>query len=262
MEFADFLPSLAAIAGIIFVLWGISLAIRDVSIVDIFWGLGFVFIAWFSQWMAGHSSTRTMLLVMMVTIWGARLGIYLGRRNWGKKEDYRYAAMREKHGSAFPIVSLVTVFSLQGLLMWFISMPIQVAILKSIPWHPVVWFGVIVWSIGLFFESVGDYQLARFKSDPSNQGKVMDRGLWHYTRHPNYFGDFCVWWGFYLTAVESGSWWWTILSPILMTFLLLRVSGVRLLENSLRSRVDGYDEYARITSPFFPLPRSKSSASS
>jgi steroid 5-alpha reductase family enzyme len=107
---------------------------------------------------------------------------------------------------------------------------------------------------GIFFEAVGDYQLARFKVDSVNRGRVMNRGLWRYTRHPNYFGDFLVWWGLYLVAAESGSWWWTIVGPLLMSFLLIRVSGVRLLESSLRSRVDGYDQYVRDTSAFFPSP--------
>ena len=162
--------------------------------------------------------------------------------------------MREHHGKLFPMVSLLTIFGLQGTLMWIISLPVQVGIVKAQGWHPAVAVGVILCLIGIFFEAVGDYQLARFKADSVNRGRVMNRGLWRYTRHPNYFGDFLVWWGFYLVAAESGSWWWTIIGPLLMSFLLIRVSGVRLLESSLRSRVDGYDQYVRDTSAFFPFP--------
>ena len=171
----------------------------------------------------------------------------------GKAEDYRYAAMRERHGKRFAIVSLYTVFGLQGLLMWIISLPIQVGVSQAEDWRPAVPMGLILWVTGLFFESVGDYQLARFKADPTNRGHVMNRGLWRYTRHPNYFGDFLVWWGLYFVAAEPSSWWWTIVGPMLMSFLLVRVSGVRLLEYSLRSRVVGYEEYVRQTSSFFPM---------
>jgi steroid 5-alpha reductase family enzyme len=155
---------------------------------------------------------------------------------------------------------LFTVFGLQGALMWIISLPIQVGISQDQDWHPARAIGLLLWIAGLFFETVGDFQLARFKADPQNQGRVMNRGLWRYTRHPNYFGDFLVWWGFYFVAAESGSWWWTIIGPLLMSFLLIRVSGVRLLESSLRSRVAGYEDYVRDTSAFFPLPPKQSSS--
>ena len=248
------LTNLAGIATAILLLWFVSLLRRDASIVDIFWGFGFVLVAWLSLWTSGRFESRGLLLVGMVSIWGLRLAGYLAWRNLRKPEDYRYAAMRERHGKRFAIVSLFTVFGLQGLLMWIISLPIQVGVSRAEAWHLAVPMGVILWAGGLFFESVGDYQLARFKADPANRGHVMNRGLWRYTRHPNYFGDFLVWWGFYLVAVEATSWWWTIIGPLLMSFLLIRVSGVRLLENSLRSRVAGYEEYVRDTSAFFPRP--------
>lgn len=252
--------NLVAIASVLLVLWGVSLLRRDASIVDIFWGLGFVLIAWLSLW-NGSPSPRTLLLTLLVSIWGLRLAGYLAWRNWGRPEDYRYVAMRERHGKYFPIVSLFTVFGLQGALMWIISLPLQVGIARAQDWHAAVAVGVILWSAGLFFEAVGDYQLARFKADPENRGRVMGQGLWRYTRHPNYFGDFLVWWGFYFIAAESGSWWWTIIGPLLMSFLLIRVSGVRLLESSLRSRVAGYEEYVRDTSAFFPLPPKRNTLS-
>jgi steroid 5-alpha reductase family enzyme len=248
------LTNLGAIAAAITLLWLISLIKRDASVVDIFWGSGFVLVAWLTFAMHGVASARSLVLLALVSVWGLRLSSYLAWRNWGKPEDYRYRAMRERHGTWFPLVSLATVFVLQALLMWVISLPIQVGIAGAKGWHLAATVGVLLWLFGFLFESVGDFQLARFKSNPANRGRVMNRGLWRYTRHPNYFGDFLVWWGFYCLALESGSWWWTITSPLLMSFLLIRVSGVRLLESSLRRRVTGYEQYVRSTSAFVPLP--------
>ena len=236
------------------VLWAISLFRRDASIVDMFWGLGFVLLAWLSFGLGSSPSPRALLLAVLVTIWGGRLSSYLTWRNWGKPEDYRYVAMRERHGRRFPLVSLLTVFGLQGTLMWIVSLPIQVGIVKAEAMQLPVAIGTVLYLVGLLFESLGDYQLACFKANPANRGRVMNQGLWRYTRHPNYFGDFLVWWGFYLLAAEPGTWWWTIIGPLLMSILLIRVSGVRLLEDSLRTRVTGYAEYIRDTSAFFPLP--------
>lgn len=248
------LSNLAAITLLMLVLWVISLLRRDASIVDIFWGIGFFVFALLSLYQAGQPTARSLLLTALVGVWGLRLSAYLAWRNHGKPEDYRYAAMRQKHGRRFPLVSLCTVFGLQGLLMWVISLPIQVGIAAAQDWHWSVVIGIALWLIGLTFEAVGDYQLARFKAEPANAGQVMNQGLWRYTRHPNYFGDFLVWWGFYFVALEPNSWWWTMIGPLLMSFLLIRVSGVRLLEESLRSRVAGYEEYVRKTSAFFPSP--------
>ena len=255
------LTNFAAVAGVVVTLWCLSLLLQNASIVDIFWGSGFVIIAWVSLFTSGRTQLTSLLLTALVSIWGLRLAGYLAWRNIGKPEDYRYAAMREKHGKRFPFVSLFSVFGLQGLLMWIISLPLQVGIGRphEQDWHAGTFVGVALWTAGLFFESVGDFQLARFKCDPSICGLVMNRGLWRYTRHPNYFGDFLVWWGFYFISVESASWWWTIVGPLLMSFLLIRVSGVRLLEDSLRSRIAGYEEYLRETSSFFPLPPTRKS---
>jgi steroid 5-alpha reductase family enzyme len=253
------LTNLLSIASAVTVLWAVSLLRRDVSIVDIFWGAGFVLIAWLSLSNSGASSPRTLLLVVLVSAWGLRLSSYLAWRNWGKPEDYRYAAMRDNHGKRFSLVSLLTVFFLQGALMWIISLPVQVGIIRVQERNFVATVGVVLYVVGIFFEAVGDYQLARFKANPANSGCVMNQGLWRFTRHPNYFGDFLVWWGFYLLAAEPGSWWWTIIGPLLMSVLLIRVSGVRLLEDSLRSRVMGYKEYVRDTSAFFPMPPKRSS---
>lgn len=244
--------NLAAISCMCVLLWVLSLLKKDVSIVDIFWGIGFVIVCWLTI-LQVQSSSKAAILAVMVSIWGIRLSGYLAWRNHGKDEDYRYAAMREKHGSRFPLISLLTVFALQGVLMWVISLPVQVGIHGAGRWSVVASLGVACWFIGMLFESLGDYQLARFKSEPANKGLLMDQGLWRYTRHPNYFGDFMVWWGLFFVAVGPNSV-WTIISPLIMSFLLIRVSGVRLLENSLRSRVAGYEEYVQNTSPFFPLP--------
>ena len=248
------LANLLAVGLAVTFLWGVSLFIGDSSIIDPFWGAGFVMVAWLSFGLVSGSSPRSLLIAILVSLWGLRLSGYLAWRNWGQPEDYRYAAMRERHGKLFPLVSLLTVFGLQGLLMWIVSLPLQVGVASAEASLVPAAIGVSLWFVGILFESVGDYQLARFKANPANRGRVMNQGLWRYTRHPNYFGDFLVWWGFYLLAAESSSWWWTVIGPLLMSFLLLRVSGVRLLENSLRSRVTGYAEYVRDTSAFFPRP--------
>ncbi|HCK41209.1 MAG: hypothetical protein CMJ72_06665 [Planctomycetaceae bacterium] len=248
------LTNAQVLACAVCLLWGISLYRRDASIVDPFWGLGFVLVSWISAAVSGGGSPRTLLVVALVSVWGIRLSAYLTWRNWGKPEDYRYAAMREHHGWRFPLVSLLTVFLLQGTIMWAVSLPIQVGVAENTSSHLPAWIGSCVYGIGFLFESLGDYQLARFKAQPANRGQVMNRGLWRYTRHPNYFGDFLVWWGIYLLVAAPSTWWWTLVGPLLMSILLIRVSGVRLLENSLSKRLVSYDEYVRSTSAFFPWP--------
>lgn len=250
------LASAAAIAALMLLAWLVSLAVRDASIVDIVWGLGFALVAWVSFAVADGSDTRRVLVVVLTTLWGLRLAGYLAWRNLGKGEDYRYQAMRRRHGARFPLVSLVTVFGLQGLLMWVVSLPVQAAQVPGTPAGLVAldYAGIALWCVGMFFETVGDLQLARFKSYPANAGKVMDRGLWRYTRHPNYFGDFCVWWGLYAIAIATGDAWWAVAGPAVMSVLLLRVSGVTLLERHMQKRRPGYDDYARRTSGFLPRP--------
>ena len=248
------LLNLCTVIGVLTALWCLSLRLKDASIVDILWGSGFVLIAWTTFCLTEQPTPRALVLAVLTTIWGLRLSGYLAWRNMGQAEDFRYAAMRKRFGPGFALVSLFIVFWLQGLIMWLVSLPVQVGISQAHSWQLWSLAGIIVWTFGIVFESVGDYQLARFKADPANRGQVLDRGLWRYTRHPNYFGDFLVWWGLYLVAVEPASWWWTISGPILMSFLLIRVSGVRLLESSLQRRVEGYDRYVRRTSAFFPWP--------
>ncbi len=248
------LVNLAAVMSLMLLVWLASVPLRNASIVDIFWGLGFVAVGWLTFVLNRSASLRPLVLVVAITLWGLRLAGYLAWRNIGKGEDYRYAAMRKYHGKRFWWVSLLTVFVLQGAVMWIVSLPVQVGQLSEAGLNWLDALGLAIWVVGLTFETVGDIQLARFKADPANAGKVMNRGLWRYTRHPNYFGDFCVWWGIFLIAAAGGQAWWTIVSPLLMSFFLLRVSGVTLLENSLRERRAGYEEYIRTTSAFFPWP--------
>jgi steroid 5-alpha reductase family enzyme len=207
---------------------------------------------------ADYPSDRagSVLIVVLTSVWGLRLAGYLAWRNLGKGEDFRYRAMRHKHGDSFFLISLGTVFGLQGILMWLVSLPVQAAVALPGANDVLGMFkiaGVFLWAVGMFFEVTGDLQLARFKAKPANQGKVMDRGLWRYTRHPNYFGDFCVWWGLYLIAFEAGHW-WSFVGPVLMTVLLLKYSGAGLLEKTIVDRRPAYRDYIRTTSAFFPMP--------
>jgi steroid 5-alpha reductase family enzyme len=247
------------LVGCVIGLWLISLAIRNVSIVDIFWGPGFAIVAWTIAWQRGWSlAPAQWLLVGLVTTWALRLGLHLARRNLGKGEDYRYAAMRTRAGPRFASTSLVGVFGLQGALIWIIALPVQAALFGGgEPTWSLVAIGLACWLIGFAFEAIGDAQLARFKADPRSAGQVMDRGLWRYTRHPNYFGDFMVWWGHFGLALALGAPWWTILSPAIMSFLLMKVSGVPMLERGMSERRPGYAEYVRRTSAFFPRPPSR-----
>jgi steroid 5-alpha reductase family enzyme len=239
------------------VLWRLSVRYRDVSLIDLYWGPGFAVIAWIALALEPTPGPVDIALAVLVSLWGVRLGGYLWSRNRGKPEDARYAAMRSAYANdeAFERASLVRIFYLQGALMWLISLPVQIAIIVGIEKAGVLAFlGLGLFCLGFFFEAVGDYQLARFKRDPSNHGQVMDKGLWRYTRHPNYFGDACVWWGLYLIAAEAPPARWAILSPALMSFLLVRVTGKKLLEDGLRRTKPAYEEYVRRTSPFFPWP--------
>lgn len=238
--------------------WSASLARQDASLVDRVWGIVFVILAWI-YWagQSGEWGWPHLAAPVLVTIWGVRLSWHLTRRNWGKGEDFRYRAMRETHGARFGWVSLFTVFLLQGALAWLIAFPLYAAASPRSHLGWLVWVGTAVWLVGFLFEAVGDHQLARFKADPGNRGKVLDTGLWRYTRHPNYFGDAVVWWGYWLIAVAAGGW-WTAFGPLLMTILLMRVSGVTLLEKTLVETRPAYRSYTERTSAFFPLPRSKS----
>ena len=191
------------------------------------------------------------MIPVLTTVWGLRLSGYLLLRRIGAPEDFRYRNMRSAHPFSFPVRSLLTIFSLQGVLMWIVAMPLQTVSRPLIPPYVVALIGLLLWVTGFVFESVGDWQLARFRSDPSNDGRLMNHGLWRYTRHPNYFGDFLVWWGLFFLALSAGAPWWSVVGPVLLSVLLLRVSGVTLLEKSLRNRKEGYADYVARTNAFF-----------
>ncbi len=244
-----------AIAAYMVVVWALSLPLRDASIADVFWGPGFAFTAIVAAFLSPPSA-RATLLVVLTSAWGLRLAFHIGTR-WRKKkeEDRRYQAMRATWGDRFPVVSLFTVFLLQGALLWVVSLPLQAgAALGAVrPLGPADLAGVLVFAVGLVFEAVGDAQLSRFLADPSSRGRVMETGLWRYTRHPNYFGDALVWWGLGIIGAATGAW-WCLVGPALMTFLLVRVSGVSLLEKDIAGRRPEYVAYVRRTSPFLPRP--------
>ncbi|MEZ4772413.1 MAG: DUF1295 domain-containing protein [Bacteroidia bacterium] len=246
-----FLMILSVLAG----LWLLSLAIKDASIIDIFWGPGFVILAWFYFWHSpGPGSQRSVLLCSMVTIWGLRLAWHIGRRNLGKGEDFRYKGWREAGGKNYWWISFLRVFLLQGILMWIISSPLMMAMSDSMVFSLTTLdkVGIALWVIGFGFEAVGDRQLKQFKANPENAGKVMDQGLWRFTRHPNYFGDALLWWGYFMFALDQTGGWIFIFSPVLMTFLLMQVSGVALLEKTLSESKPAYRAYIGRTSAFFP----------
>jgi steroid 5-alpha reductase family enzyme len=260
----DFLQAYAALGLLALVLmtllWLVSLALKNSSIVDIFWGPGFVVTTWtaFALTSAGFP-TRKLLISALVTVWGLRLSLHIAMRNRGKPEDFRYQAWRRAAGKAWWWRSFFKVFLLQGILLWIIGAPLLAAQISPTPNQATLidFVAIPVWLVGFFFEAAGDWQLEQFKANPANKGKLMSRGVWQYTRHPNYFGDAMQWWGFYLLALAAGGW-WTIFSPILMTGLLMRVSGVTLLEKSLKATKPGYQEYVETTSEFIPwFPRRK-----
>ena len=243
-----------AAASVMGIAWVASLVLRDASVADIAWGPCFAAIAWVVLAVGDGDDGRELLLALLVTVWAVRLALHIAWRHDG--EDPRYVAMRERHGDAFPMRSLWSVFGTQAAIAWVISLPIQVAATDPVPgdFGALAWAGLALFALGLAFESFADAQLERFKRDPTNKGAVLGSGLWRYSRHPNYFGETCVWWGIWLIALETGSAWWTVMSPLLLTFLLLRVSGVALTERTITSRRPGYAEYIERTSAFVPLP--------
>ncbi len=247
------------ILGLMTTLWLLSLVLRDSSIVDIFWGTGFVVTFWAAAALLPDGlSPRSVLLGILVTIWGVRLSAYIGYRNIGHGEDFRYAQWRQEAGSSWWWRSFFKVFLLQGVIMWLVAAPLLAVQTSkanaSIGWMDLL--AVLVWLIGFIFEAGGDLQLALFKRNPENKGKLLTSGLWGLTRHPNYFGDALQWWGFYLFALISAGW-WTVFSPLIMTYLLRNVSGVAMLEKSLKDAKPGYEEYVRRVPAFVPriLPK-------
>jgi steroid 5-alpha reductase family enzyme len=249
-----YLLALVLIMILMSLLWIISVLIKNVSIVDLFWGLGFVIVCVFYYCNTEGNELRKSILLGLVAVWGLRLSIYISWRNIGKGEDFRYREFRRKYGEKrYWWISFFQVFLLQGILMWLISAPLLGAQLYGKGKDPGIidFIGIAFWLIGFVFEAGGDYQLSVFRSDPANKGKVLDRGFWRYTRHPNYFGDAAVWWGYGLICLSAGSY-LPLLGSILMTLLIIKVSGVALLEKSLKEYRPGYEEYIKRTSAFIP----------
>jgi steroid 5-alpha reductase family enzyme len=235
-------------------IWIISIIIKNVSIVDIFWGAGFVITNVFYFLNTDGSLPRKIILLVLVSLWGLRLSSYIAWRNRGKGEDFRYREFRKKYGEKrYWWVSLFQTFILQGILMWLISAPLLGAQYYGQNRVPGVldYAGILLWITGFIFEAGGDYQLATFKSKPANKGKVLSSGLWRYTRHPNYFGDSAVWWGYGLICIGAGSY-LPVAGSLLMTSLIIKVSGVALLEKDLKDRKPEYREYIEKTSAFIP----------
>lgn len=248
----------ALVLGIFIALWALSVAINDSSIADIFWGFGFVIIVWILWPLTEGVDDRRRLILALTTIWGLRLGLYLGWRNWGK-EDPRYARLRahvEAQNKSYAIHSLVHIYLFQGFFMWLVSLVLVFSMVIDSPpaLGLVAWIGVAVWTLGMVFETVGDLQLTRFRGDPTNHGKVMDQGLWRYTRHPNYFGEACVWFGFFLIAVENPAGVVTLISLATILYALMGPTGKGLLERRMSKKRPDFEEYKRRTSGFFPLP--------
>jgi len=239
---------------IVTLIWGLSIIIKNVSIVDLFWGMGFVIVNAFYFLNSGEFFTRKILLLTLVSLWGFRLFMYLSIRNIGKGEDFRYQEFRRKYGAErYWWYSYFQTFLLQGTLIMLVSLPLLGvnSITQTNDLNVLDYLGVIVFLIGFAFEAGGDYQLARFKKNPNNKGKVLNTGFWKYTRHPNYFGDSAVWWSFGIFSIAAGSY-WPVIGSVIMTLLIIKVSGVALLEKSLKDTKPQYRDYIEKTSAFFP----------
>lgn len=263
----DFLTILIVNAGVVLALfvvaWAICVAMRDCTPVDSLWGLGMGFVAVSTFLQTGGGTPRRVVLTAICVAWSLRLGGYLLWRWRDHGPDRRYVRMMDKakveRGWGYGYAAFRLVFLLQMPLLWLVCLPVQLGQIQAEPAQlgAVGLAGAAIAVIGLIFETVADLQLVRFKKNPANEGAVMDRGLWRYTRHPNYFGDACVWWGLWLIAAETGLGAWTIISPVLITFLLTRWSGVPTTEGRMRRRKPGYEDYVARTSGFIPMPPKK-----
>lgn len=246
--------SAVVVAAFMLCAWLVSLRLRDASVVDVGWGLGIVVVAWTCFAAGDGSGARTWIAVALASAWGLRLSAHLAARKLrGEGEDFRMAELRTRYGERFPLVSLFRVFLFQGMGMWVVSLPLQAAQAPETGLGPLDAVGIAVWAAGMAFEVAADVQLARFRADPASRGRVMDRGVWRWSRHPNYFGELCVWVGLCLVALATGDAWWAVASPLMMAIVLLRISGVAAMEAHMARR-PGYAEYVRRTSAFVPLP--------
>lgn len=249
------LATLAAAFVPFFLLWLLSVRLKDASIVDVYWGPGFVVIA-VAAFAFGAATGGALVLLAALALWALRLGGHIGLRKLGEPhEDPRYAAMRRKAGDAFARESLTWVFGLQAILQWTVALPVISALSQGAAMSPAPFYaGLAIFAAGLAIEAVGDWQLARFKHARPAPEVVLDTGLWAWSRHPNYFGEAALWWGLFLMSAALGAPWWMAFAPAVMTFLLLQVSGVPMLEYGLKKRKPAYADYARRTSAFIPWP--------
>ena len=248
------LTGLLAVIALGILLWLISLAVRDSSIVDIAWG-PLIFLIGLTYYLAlAEPASRAHLIVALTGLWAVRLALHIGMRNLGHGEDFRYAAWRAQHPDTWWIRSYFKVFLLQGVIAWIVALPLFYAITSETPAALTVldYAGLVVFAFGFLFEAIGDEQLRRFKADPANKGRVMNTGLWRYTRHPNYFGEAVLWWGLGLIGAATPLGWIGLVGPAIITFLLLRVSGVAMLEKTLKTTKPGYADYIARTPAFFP----------
>jgi len=253
VDWSAYLLALGVVALFAVVAWGYSVARSNVGIVDSLWSLMILATLGVYVLVAESTGVRAALLLTLVTIWALRLSAHITVRNHGEAEDRRYQAIRRNNEPHFWLKSIYIVFGLQAVLAWFVAMPAVAAAASPTPLGWLDAIAVAVWAIGMLFEVAGDWQLMRFQRERDSRDQVLDTGLWRYTRHPNYFGEALLWWGIYLLAVSAGGW-WTLASPLLMTVLLLRVSGVALLEKDIADRRPAYRDYIRRTSAFIPLP--------
>ncbi|KOV79949.1 DUF1295 domain-containing protein [Nocardia sp. NRRL S-836] len=249
----SYLVSLVTVLVSLTALFGYADRRGRYDLIDSAWGPGFAVIALVTFAFADGEPARNLLVTALTVIWGVRLGLHILLRNRGKDEDPRYRDIL-KRAKGNPRLHMYRVYLLQAVLMWIVSLPVQVAQHLDAPLGVVDWAGTTLWVVGFTIESVGDWQLSRFRADPANEGAVMDRGLWRYTRHPNYFGDAVVWWGLFLFAAHSWVAVLTITSPVVMTWLLAKGTGKPLLERDIVARRPGYAEYVRRTSGFVPMP--------
>jgi steroid 5-alpha reductase family enzyme len=250
------LNGLIAVIALFTGLWLVSLALKNSSIVDMWWGPGIFLIGLTYQLTSGNATTRSRIVLALVALWAFRLAWHIGARNIGHGEDFRYARWRRERGASWWWFSYFKVFLLQAVIAWIVAMPLYFAITAPEPSQFTLWdqAGALVFAFGFAFEAIGDEQLRRFKLNPANKGRVLDSGLWRYTRHPNYFGEAVMWWAFGLFSLATGGY-LGLIGPAIITFLLIRVSGVALLEQTLRETKPEYHDYIRRTSAFLPMPK-------
>ncbi len=249
--------SLSIILAIYMTSWFlISVIKKRNDVADVAWGLGFVLLSWSSVLLSGNFGFKNLFISILITVWGTRLAWHIYKRHKNKEEDYRYLTWRKEWGKYFYLRSYLQVFLLQGFFLYLVSLPVLFINFSKSIFSIIDLIGIIIWVIGFLFESIGDYQLKKFKEKPENKGKLITTGLWKYSRHPNYFGEVTQWWGIWLVSLLSPYWYIAIIGPITITFLITKVSGIPMLERKMAENPD-FLEYKRKTSVFIPLPPKK-----